>query len=265
MRLFTLLAMIFLYMSSAGAETLTVVTFNVESDDDTLKEQVAKDIETIADAVDLWGLVEVADKDQANAYRAAAAKGGGKYRYILGESGGEDRLTILYNLDRLRLMNTQELDQLPGSRKALVSRFKMKESGREFYFAVNHFNRGDASRRQRQARGFSDWIKKQKLPVIAVGDYNFDYDPKRHIGNRSFEIFSQGRTVKWIQPHCVSEGNCPKTGTQCDPNYSSILDFVFAANGAEFWAIGSEVLYRERDYCARDRRGHSDHRPVRAI
>jgi len=248
----------------AAADLLTVVTFNVESGDDTDPALVAQDIVMIGPGVDLWGLTEVADKSAANTFRQAAS-GASKYRYILGESGGEDRLTILYNLDTLKFKGVEELDRLPGSRKPLAGHFQHKDSGVEFLFVVNHFNRGDAKRRQKQAERLRQWTKRQELPVILAGDFNFDYNPKTEKGNKAFDLFMQGTTVHWHQPKCVSAGNCPRTGTQCDSRYNSILDFVFTGGPARDWEGESQVIFAERAYCARDRKGYADHRPVMTV
>jgi len=248
----------------SAEDRLTIVSFNVESGDDTDPAKVAEDMATIADGVDLWALTEVENKAAANVFREGTAVDT-NVRYILGNSGHGDRLTILYNLDTLKLKGTEELDHLPGSRKPLVAHLQHKESRVEFLFVVSHFNRRDATRRQNQAERLRKWARGRKLPVILAGDFNFDFDPKTGRGNRAFEIFTQGRDVHWVIPRCVAAGNCPGTGTQCDPKYNSILDFVFLAGPAKDWDGRSEILFRERDYCRRDRRGYADHRPVIAV
>ena len=72
MQLFVAATVLFLSAFPAWSETLTVVTFNVESGDDTYAERVAEDIASLAEHVDLWGLTEVADKAEARAYKDAA-------------------------------------------------------------------------------------------------------------------------------------------------------------------------------------------------
>jgi len=42
----------------------------------------------------------------------------------LAHNGNEDRVAILYNLDTLKFKEVFELDRFPGSRKALVGRFR---------------------------------------------------------------------------------------------------------------------------------------------
>ncbi len=249
---------------ASANDVLTVISFNVESGDDTDPAKVAEDMSTIAEGVDLWALTEVGNRAAANAFRKGAAVGN-KVRYILGDSGHGDHLAILYNLNTLKLKSTEELDDLPGSRKPLVAHLQHKESRVEFLFVVSHFNRRDAPRRQNQSERLRKWARGRRLPVILAGDFNFDFDPRTGRGNRAFDIFTQGSDVKWVAPRCVATGNCPRTGTQCDPDYNSILDFVFLAGPAKAWDGESQILFRERDYCRRDRRGYADHRPVIAM
>jgi endonuclease/exonuclease/phosphatase family metal-dependent hydrolase len=220
--------------------------------------------------VDLWALTEVEGKDAALIFKQAAEKNDGKYRYIIGDTGHgyggrADRLAILYRLDTLKLLKHSELDYMPGSRKPLLAEFRHKATGIKFSFMVNHFNRGNANKRRKQASRLNQWTKKQTQAVVMAGDYNFDFNPKSKKGNRAFNILTQGNAVKWVQPECVLDGDCPKTGTQCDRRYNSILDFFFVAGKAKQWDAVSEVLLKEAGYCKRDRKGYADHRPVMAV
>ena len=247
-----------------SAEMLSVISFNIESDQDTDPRKVAQEIAKLSAAgqVDLFGLAEVQNQFDADLYQKAADREGAGFRYLLAKNGNEDRVAILYNYDTLKFREVFELDRLPGSRKALIARFQHKTSDVEFLFIVNHFNRRDTERRQRQARLIRDWVLKQPLPAILVGDYNFDYDPSTQRGNRSFEIFTEDEGLVWLRPACVEDGTCPATGTQCDSRYNSISDFVFIADQKRGWKGLSKVLFQRANYCDRERRGYSDHRPV---
>ena len=60
---------------TAGQQTLSVISFNVESDvEDTDPNKVAQDIQRIP-AADLWGLSEVANETAAKIFRDAASAG----------------------------------------------------------------------------------------------------------------------------------------------------------------------------------------------
>ncbi len=63
---------------------------------------------------------------------------------------------------------------------------------------------------------------------------------------------------EWVRPD-------PLVATQCNPNFNSVLDFVFAAGDARNWNGSSEILERQASYCNGDAVGFSDHRPVKAI
>jgi hypothetical protein len=254
------------WAAAAGAQTLTVVSFNVESDRDTDPAKVGQDIARIsaANAVDLFGLAEVEGAADLALYAAAASRPDARFEAILARNGEQDRVAILYNTSTLAWRETLELERFPGSRKALVARFRHQMAGREFLFIANHFNRRDAARRNRQAVLIRDWTLAQPLPAVLVGDYNFDFNPKLGRGNEAFALFTAEPALIWLRPPCIAAGTCPATGTQCDERYNSIMDFVFVADRGRGWQGGATVLMPQPDYCARDRRGWSDHRPVLA-
>ena len=251
--------------AEARPRVLSVVSFNVESDRDTDPQLVGRVIARISrtHGVDLFGLAEVGSQADAQVFAMAASRDGGSFEPILAGNGDRDRVAILYNADTLKLSRTFELDRFPGSRKAMVAQLSDRASGQDFLFIANHFNRRDTDRRNRQAQLVRDWVLAQDLPAILVGDFNFDFDPLTGRGNAAFGIFTADPALRWVRPECIASGTCPKTGTQCDRRFNSIMDFVLVADHGRNWPAVSEVLFREQaDYCDRERNGGSDHRPV---
>jgi hypothetical protein len=243
-----------------ASQRLTVVGFNVESggaEPTILAEQLGP-----LQGVDIWGFSEVADESWAAILELAAEfdeVGNPDYSYILGSTGGGDRLAIVYNRDRFDLVSVEELDEInPGGRvrSPLVAHFREQESGEEFLFMVNHLYRSDASARHEQARLLNQWATEQTLPIIAVGDYNFDWDipSNGQQRDRGYDYFTANDVFDWIEPVAMLQ-------TFCSTRFNSILDFVFVANAP--WEATSEVLFPEADYCP-DTRETSDHRPVQA-
>lgn len=251
--------------AATSDERLTVISYNVESDDvdDTDPTKVAEDIQRIAGA-DVWGLSEVANQEAADIFTQAVTVPSSSYTSILGTTGSNDKLQLIFNRNRLRLISSEELNGSGGTREPLVGRFEFLPNGQEFLFMVNHFNRREAEKRQKQAQFVREWGKQQTLPIIAVGDYNFDVDPRNKSGNAAFEIFNQDDTFAWIEPQCLSTDTCPPTGSQCDPQYNSILDFVFVTGAAKQWQGESDLLFLEEEVCPKEESGYSDHRPVSA-
>ncbi|MGF1482248.1 MAG: lamin tail domain-containing protein [Cyanophyceae cyanobacterium] len=246
-------------------DVLTIISYNVESDDinDTNPQQVAEDIQQIEPA-DLWGLSEVRGDEDAQVFQEAISRSGVNYESRISETGGSDRLQILFNPQRLRLIESEELSGFGGTRSPLVGRFEFLPNKQEFLFTVNHFNRGDEQKRQRQAENLRNWAREQTLPVIAAGDYNFDVSIQTQEGNEAYRIFTQDDTFTWLKPPCLSSGTCPPTGTQCDSRFDSILDFVFLAGEAKQWRAESQILFQEQPVCEKEERGYSDHYPVAA-
>lgn len=249
------------------AATLAVVSFNVESDADTDPILVGQDIARIsaAGSVDIFGLAEVRDEADLQVFQSAASRPGAAFQSVLARHGGHDRVAFLHNTATLELRDVFELERFPGSRKALVGQFVHRASAVEFLFLVNHFNRRDTERRRRQSRLIRDWVLDQDMPAILVGDYNFDFDPVKRLGNQAFAVFTADPGLVWLQPPCIAANSCPATGTQCDGRFNSIMDFVFLANRGRGWQGRSAILMQRPDYCERERRGYSDHRPVLSV
>ncbi|APB32993.1 endonuclease/exonuclease/phosphatase family [Gloeomargarita lithophora Alchichica-D10] len=247
---------------------LTVAAFNVESGSADPQVIAEKHIAPHRNQVDIWGFSEVESNDWMEKFRQAMRSGwGSDYRWLLGRSGGKDRLGIVYNARRLTYLRHEELEQInpKGSlRSPLVAEFRFRLTGQRFLFVVNHFYRGDeknAGRRHQQAQLFNEWAQSQNLPIIAVGDYNFDWDigsqgQKRDLG---FDLLTQNEVFRWVQPQQL-------VSTQCNPEFNSVLDFIFVGGEAKNWPAASDILQPEPEYCSpANRKTHSDHRPIRAV
>ena len=184
--------------------TLTVVGWNVESGGS----EAATISRRIADfqGVDLWGLAEVEDAGAADEFERAAAVGeNSTYDSVLGTTGGGDRLAVVYDAERFELLGQEELQRMNigGSVRApLVVRLRDTVSGVPFIFMVNHLYRGDDDGRHRQARLLNEWAASQMLPVIAVGDYNFDWEITGGDGHhdQGYDLLTAGQNFEWVRP-----------------------------------------------------------------
>ena len=264
------LCSVLVLLLAAGPVTaveFSVVTFNVESDDDTDPHKVAEDIARI-EPTDLWGLQEV--NGQAELAVLVAAIGPG-YRTILGKSGDyasgkDDNLAIVFNPDILELIDARELVEADGTRKPLIARFALRQSGQKFIFMVNHLQRDRYQVRQNQARYLNAWARRQILPVVAVGHYNFDWNLRRRQGNLAFDLMRHNEAFKWVPPTCLQRGDCPPTGSQCDPRFSRLQAFIFVTGPAKDYLVETDLLFLDDPgYCEREIRGHAAHRPLRAV
>ncbi|HEU4886931.1 MAG TPA: endonuclease/exonuclease/phosphatase family protein [Thermoanaerobaculia bacterium] len=243
----------------AYAQDLTVASFNVESggaDPATL----GQDLRRIP-ITDVWGFSEVRNASWAQSFDTSLTSAGNDYETILGTTGGEDRLLIVFNSTRLERVSNEELSTINiggNGRAPLVARFRRRNGGEEFLFVVNHLFRGNAAGRRQQATALNAWAATQTLPVIAVGDYNFDWNlPNGETSHDpGFDNMVANGVFRWVRPATLIK-------TQCDPNFNSVLDFVFVAGPAQNWQGTSEILFQEPSYCPDDNR-HSDHRPIRA-
>ncbi|WP_300530775.1 endonuclease/exonuclease/phosphatase family protein [Maricaulis sp.] len=263
-----LAALCLFWGSTAWAQSLSLATFNVESDVDTQPELVATDLTRIS-PLHLWALQEVEDQATLDLFVSALNEATGfSYTGQLGTRGSEwgDHLAFIYLAEAFQDVSIVELEEVGGSRWPLLMT-ATNWSGQELAFVNVHFNRGNETVRQGQSRRLREWIEEnQDLAIIALGDFNFDFDFRgaRQGGNRAFSIFARGGVASWPQPICMANDNCPATGTQCNPRYQNMLDFVFLAGTAKQWNAISQLAFLEENYCRREADGYADHRPVLA-
>lgn len=245
---------------SHADKRILVLGWNVESGDND-PVTIAKSLAEL-EGYDLIGLCEV-KKGNASLYARAAAVGEGakgsnrpNFKHEVSKSGDDDRLVIIWDAKRLTLIGEpQELDNLNDGnhRSPFFAHFKLKDTDTEFLFMVNHLARGDESLRQRQATGLGQWAAQQTLPIIAVGDYNFDYDIDDGIGNQAMKNMLSQDVFEWVQPPELFK-------THASLKYNGVLDFVFISHKPNTWKVDSKIL--TGGFPFPDNSETSDHRPV---
>ncbi|MCC6458047.1 MAG: endonuclease/exonuclease/phosphatase family protein [Caldilineaceae bacterium] len=247
--------------SPAATIPLTIMSWNVESG--------GSDAVTIAgeiaafEGVDLWGLSEVNGDDDALLYETGAEVGeGATFARITGTTGGADRLVALYDDDRFDLLGSSELDEINvggNVRASLVVTLEESASGVQFLFMVNHLYRSNEAARHTQATLLNEWAAAQSLPVIATGDYNFDWDVSTEAHDLGYDLMTTDGVWEWLKPATLTTTQC--SGWPCA--FNSVLDFVFVAGSARDWQATSEIIVCQDDFP--DDMTTSDHRPVRAV
>jgi hypothetical protein len=93
--------------------------------------------------------------------------------------------------------------------------------------------------------------------VSACSDYNFDWsvtngDQNRDVG---FDRMTADSHWSWARPATLIR-------SQCNPNFDSVLDFVFVNTSARPLALTSVILQESND-CG-NATANRDHRPLRA-
>lgn len=264
-RFFPILLLLLLALGgckSSSSDQLTVIGFNVESGDADPSFIAQNQIKPLRPQGELWGFSEVADARWLDQFALAASSNAKPLQTVLGTTGKADRLAILYNDRKLERLKSYELGSINlggNGRAPLVTEFRFKPTGTEFIFVVNHLYRTQNDRRHEQARLLNQWARKQTLPIIALGDYNFDWSVVQGDSNRDrgYDLLIQDGVFTWIRPQNL-------VATQCSDRYDSILDFVFVAGSAKTWPASAEILYPQPSYCP-DNPQKSDHRPIQAI
>lgn len=125
---------------------------------------------------------------------------------------------------------------------------------------VNHLYRSRNDRRHQQATLLNEWAQTQTAPIVAVGDYNFDWDIANGESDhdQGYDNMTADGVFEWVQPATLIK-------TQCCPRFNSILDFVFVAGDALGWTATSEIAEIRGGYCTTNNSTESDHRPVFAF
>ncbi len=241
---------------------LKTLSWNVESGDSEL--QWVADQMALMEGYDVLALSEVNPDWAPNLVEAAEDGEGAKgnweadFDYVLSETGSGQRLMIIWdNLRFERIGDAVELDNLNTQnlnyRSPLYVQLRHRTNETSFIVMVNHLARGAEDIRNMQATGLVSWAVEQTLPVIALGDYNFDYDIDEGVGNAGFNLFTQDEHWIWVRPERLKK-------SQSAFSYNSILDFAFAANIPENWAGYSEILSLYEPF--EDDDVTVDHRPL---
>src|SRR5690606_12896167 len=107
---------------------------------------------------------------------AAEAGKGVNYDSLLGTTGGADRLLLVWDAQRFELVDSGEMLTIGETGRApLWAQLRERASGMEFIIMVNHLHRSNDGIRHRQATSLNEWAVTQDLPLINMGDFNFDY------------------------------------------------------------------------------------------
>lgn len=242
------------------SQTLTVAGWNIESGK-SKNSAVAERIKEYQ-GIDLWGMSEVMNDVALQAVEEAAEDGeNANFERILSSTGGNDRLGIVYNAKRFALIRKGELTNLgSGNQRApLFVELRQISDGKTFIFMVNHLARINNTLRHSQAAGLNNWVKTQTLPVIAVGDYNFDWRVNNgdQFHDRGYDNMVQDGYWAWVRPTNLIKSHCG----------GSVLDFIWVNRSAQNWNGTSEILTKEGDCPANyaDDLINPDHRIVRAV
>lgn len=240
----------------------TAMGFNTESggsDPATVATEVVADLT----GESLWGFAEVQDEAAGRLYVEAAADPGEDQQWdsVLGTTGYTDRLLLAWDDARWELLSSEELTDINVGgtvRAPLVGHLRERASGLELLFVVNHLWRTDEPARHEQAALLNGWGREQSLPVVMVGDYNFDWDVGSGVHDEGYDELVAGDVFRWVEPETL-------VATQCSRSYDSVLDFVFVGGEARSWSADSDVLRTDDTYCSSSHETTwSDHRPVRA-
>lgn len=247
--------------SSANAQQFSILSWNIEgssSDPAVIKKQLGEFIEPF----DILALMEVAPGQIES---LGAQFQGSSYA---GGTTSDLRLLIAWDETKFESTRVGELREYNGvvigeggQRAPLIVTLRIKESGQEFHLIDNHLARGNEKKRNQQTTALVEWARNQTLPVIAVGDFNMDYEFRSQRGNEAFSIMQRDGVYKWVKPFPLIDTNWYDQDRDGKDDFpESILDYTFVAGPAKDWNISTHVIVRANDFP--DDKATSDHRPV---
>lgn len=292
---FSLLAAMAIGSTGFTQESFRMISWNVESnrpgqppvsDAITIANQLKEIISSLELKSDIAVLCEVEPKEFHHYVKGFTEGLQSQVDYVTSASGGyrdTDSIMVLVNNSKFEILDAIEIHRFAGlkanfnvtdssgddqgelrARSPLAVKIKARSSGQIFWLIANHLARGEADLRTEQAKLLVLWAKSHPEPVIAAGDFNFDYDFKTSEGNDGFKAMMSGGVWKWLKPDPLVDSNWSQDRRVKDKNVDrypdSILDFVFVANSAKDWKGKSDVLVRPGDFP--DDEKTSDHRPL---
>jgi len=255
---------------------LRILHWNVESGGNH-PPTIANQLESLVNQGD-YSIVALSEVHSVEVYldRFESMGQNGVWQAVIGESGQDngresDRLMILFDSSRLKLIVSQELSRHGDfhlnrgrHRSPLIAQFKDRRTNHQFILLHNHLARGNGEFRVEQAKGLREFARDTSIAGIAVGDYNFDYDFDLKKGNQGFVEMLRDNVWKWIEPDALIDTNWYDPDGDGIDNYpGSMLDFTFVAGQAKQWQVTSKVLVRQGDFP--DDNATSDHRPVQVV
>lgn len=251
--------------TAARLKTISILAWNVESGGSD-PNVIARQLKELG-ADDVVCLSEV-DPGSFGLYAGAL---GPKFKSINGRTGNSDRLQIIYDAQKFELLQSDEPDRYRDytlnngtHRSPLLARLALRGTSTQFIVMVNHLARRNAELRKSQAIGLREWARDQSVPLIAVGDFNMDFDFGSQRGNDAFPEMIRDNIWTWVRPSKLVDTNWSDQNKDGVDDYpDSMLDFAFVAGAAKTWSPECEVVVREGDFPDSDQT--SDHRPVRLI
>ena len=289
------LSLFLLLSCGAVADEFHILAWNVESnrpnqppvsDLATISSQLKNLCQSKESRPSIVAMSEVEPKSFDSLQKAVAEGLSSKVDYVTSASGGfmdSDSLMLVVDRQRFEIRDSIELHRYAGiianfnindpkneehgslrARSPLAVKLVDKSQGTTFWVIVNHLARGEVNLRTDQAKMLCKWAEDHHEPIVAVGDFNFDFDFHTQQGNDGYKAMMAGDVWTWLKPEPLIDSNWSEdrriTNKQVDRYPDSILDFAFVANDAKNWKGESDVIVREGDFPDNDKT--SDHRPI---
>ena len=235
--------------SSAAAETLSVISWNLEGRD--TDASIVSEIYPEMAACHLLCLTR-ADAKQVDSIEKSLG------RNYLTCKMERPSMRIFSDQRRLKCLRQSELkiDQV----HSWLGLFRDVVAKVEFYVLVNEFGKGEGHRAEAEAIRL--WCEQQTLPIIGLGDFGFEVNYESQRGNRPFDEFMRDYRWRWVRPYPLVDtlwNDVDQDGQDDQPNTCS--DFIYLGGGALNWL--ARVKVDPPQGSKKIDAGKKGHRPVR--
>jgi endonuclease/exonuclease/phosphatase family metal-dependent hydrolase len=252
-----------LILDRACSEEARIATFNIENYPKS-PEQAAGAFAVLAGLdLDVVAVQEITDP----VHFASTARSllGERWRFLHPQLGPEQRVGILFDQERFKLLSVRELHETvvyPGAKPALEARLKPREGGRALRVITVHLKAGGEHEaiRKRQLDGLQAALTEAAVGsdrLVLLGDFNATGQPDR----KRIRSLADELDLEWATEPLA----CTSFWDRADGCFGSALDHILSSSEPdEVQAMGpckSEGCDR-KDRCPIFHRQISDHCPV---
>jgi hypothetical protein len=226
--------------------TLRIVSWNVashENDSPTLARQLGK-LGQRANC-QIVALQQVAPADLAMFGKALPG-----FAAINGKSGGSSRLQILYDPGRIEQIRLPESGSFEGVRVGdvkgetpLRALFRDKASGVAFWLINVHLASANAAIRNKQAAELREWARSATLPIVAIGNFDFNHDFHQGNGGSGLDSLLLDSPWKRVLPESRADRGRAADGIGVLTGEAGLLtEFALVGNSARQWQSSAAFI-----------------------
>lgn len=212
-----------------------------------------------------YDLVALSGTTKSMVYEQAMARNWpNRFGFIHGMTKKNDSSVVFYDKKRFNLVESSEVAAVASVNESQHAPFCVRLNeylgAQDLAVVMNTIASGDMDFQENQAAALREWARGQSMPLIALGQCDFDYERQAQRGNACFHAFIRDGVWEWVKPVelSVAKGHGKKKGIE---GYFDIgQEFSFVGGAARDWSAEFRPAVRWRDFSGDKKTG--EHRPV---